>query len=196
MGRSRALPFLSCSSTPTFSAANQTTTERSGDVIFNGAPIVLQVLFRTISFLTEPNNERKKCALTEFRRFGFSRPRTITTGLALKYGAVRQIYLGTSTTKMVVRRNYFHEKAPTGGPIGASIFILKGGGRGQTSPLRRLSSLGNAPPITRSASSLKEPVQLPCPSSRYQSGENAVQAVSSPNGDGGFPLFKLKGLEP
>ena len=99
MGRSRALPFLSCSSTPTISAANQTTTERSGDVIFNGAPIVLQVLFRTIGFLTEPNNERKKCALTEFRRFGFSRPRTITTGLALKYEAVRQIYLGASTTE-------------------------------------------------------------------------------------------------
>ena len=79
--------------------ANQATVECSRGVIFTRALIVLQVLFRTISFLTEPNNERKKCALTEFRRFGFSRPRTITTGLALKYGAVRQIYLGASTTE-------------------------------------------------------------------------------------------------
>jgi hypothetical protein len=80
-------------STPTISAANQTTTECLRDVIFTSALIVLQVLYRTIGFLIEPNNEKRKCALTEFRRFGFSRPRTIPTGLALKYEAVHQIYL-------------------------------------------------------------------------------------------------------
>jgi hypothetical protein len=48
---------------------------------------------------------------------------------------------------MGVRRKYFHEKARTGEPIGVSISILKGGGRGQNSALRRLSSLRNPTPI-------------------------------------------------
>jgi hypothetical protein len=75
-------------------AANQATVECSRDVIFTRALIVLQVLFRTIGFLTEPNNERKNCALTEFCTAWVFTPTAVSTGLAPKYEAVRHIYLG------------------------------------------------------------------------------------------------------
>jgi hypothetical protein len=59
---------------------------------------VLQVLFRTIGFLTKPNNERK-CALTEFCTAWVFTPTAVSTGLAPKYEAVRHIYLGGGKAK-------------------------------------------------------------------------------------------------
>ena len=73
--------------------ANQATSVCSGVAIVNVAPIVPQVSNGTSGFLTEPNNERKKCALTEFCTAWVFTPTAVATGLAPKYEAVRHIYL-------------------------------------------------------------------------------------------------------
>ena len=49
--------------------------------------------------LTEPNNERKNCALTEFCTAWFFNSTAVATGLAPKYEAVRHIYLVGSKAK-------------------------------------------------------------------------------------------------
>ena len=73
--------------------ANQATFECSRGVIFTRALIVPQVPNGTVGFLTKPNNERKKCALTEFCTAWVFTPTAVATGLAPKYEAVRHIYL-------------------------------------------------------------------------------------------------------
>ena len=80
--------------------ANQATFECSRDVIFTRAPIVPQVPNGTLGFLTEPNNERKKCALTEFCTAWVFTPTAVATGLAPKYEAVRHIYLGGGSAEI------------------------------------------------------------------------------------------------
>jgi hypothetical protein len=87
--------------------ANQATFECSGDVIFTRAPIVPQVPNGTLGFLTEPNNERKICALTEFCTAWVFTPTAVSTGLAPKYEAVRHIYLVGSNTKKLVLGKIF-----------------------------------------------------------------------------------------